>query len=265
MLTRDSARLSVFDSGAGLPVVFQHGLGGDMLQVAGTFPDSPTIQRVTLECRAQGASTPGDQRPFSLALFADDLLAVCDHLGLHRFVLGGISMGAALSLRIAARYPGRVRGLILARPAWGFEPAPANMRPFAEVGRLLRALPPAEAKAAFSASSTAAMRGRDAPDNLASLLRFFDRPEPIVVASLLADIAGDGIDVTREQAGALNVPALVIGHGEDFVHPLALAESLVAAIPRAGLARIAPKASEPERHVAEFREAVRTFLETLPA
>ena len=261
---RDSARLSVFDSGAGLPVVFQHGLGGDCAQVAGTFPDGPAFRRITVECRGHGASTAGTARPFGMRQFAADLLAVCDHLGLDRFVIGGISMGAALSLQIAAGFAERVRGLILARPAWGFERAPANMRPFAQVADGLAAFAPGEARDAFAASATAARLAREAPDNLASLLRFFERPEPSIVASLLADLAADGPEVLREQAAKLAVPALVIGHGEDFVHPLRLAESLAAALPRARLAVIAPKASQPERHVAQFRAAVQDFLESLP-
>jgi len=261
--TRDSAQLQVFDSGSGLPVVFQHGLGGDLAQVAATFPDGPSLRRITMECRAHGGSTPGSMRPFRIATFADDLLAVCDQLGLDRFVLGGISMGAALSLHLAVRHRQRLRGLILARPAWAFTPAPANMAPFAEVAACLATLPAAQAHDAFFASPTAARLASEAPDNLASLLRFFERPSPDILTTLLADIAGDGPDVDREAARVLDLPTLVIGHGEDFVHPLGLAQDLAAALPRAHLAQIAPKASAPERHVHEFRTAVRDFLDTL--
>ena len=263
VMTRDSAQLQVFDSGAGLPIVFQHGLGGDLAQVAATFPDGPSLRRITMECRAHGGSSPGSMRPFRIATFAEDLLAVCDQLGLDRFVLGGISMGAALSLHLAVRHRERLSGLILARPAWAFAPAPANMAPFAEVAASLRTLPAAEARAAFFSSPTAARLASEAPDNLASLLRFFERPSPDILASLLADIAGDGADVGLDAARALDLPTLVIGHGEDFVHPLAMAQELAAALPRARLVEIAPKASAPERHVHEFRTAVRDFLDTL--
>ena len=41
-----------------------------------------------------------------------------DHLETDRAVLGGISMGAAVVLSAAARYPQRCLGLVLSRPAW---------------------------------------------------------------------------------------------------------------------------------------------------
>lgn len=44
---------------------------------------------------------------------SDDMLAVADAAGLERFGLFGISQGAAFSMRFAAKYPDRVRFLIL--------------------------------------------------------------------------------------------------------------------------------------------------------
>ncbi len=256
--------MNVVGIGAGRPMLFQHGLGGDAAQVAEHLPDAPGWRFVTVECRAQGASPPGEARPFSLAMFADDVLAEAAALGLDRFVVGGISMGAAIALRIAALHPGRVSGLVLARPAWLFDAAPANMRPFAEVAALLRAHPPATARERFATSGTALRLAHEAPDNLASLLRFFDRPDPAVTADLLAGIAADGPGVTCAQAAAIVVPTVVIGHDVDHVHPLATAIALAAAIPVARFVRIAPKAGDRARHTLEFRAALLNFLNALP-
>ncbi len=173
-------------------------------------------------------------------------------------------MGAAIALRLAVRHPARVSGLILARPAWLFDPAPETMRPYAEVAAALRASPSrAEAKTRFASSPIAARLGREAPDNLASLLGFFDRPDAAVTADLLDDIAADGPGVTRAEAAALRLPTLVIGHAVDHAHPLAIAETLAATIPGATLIRIPPKAGEKAAHIAAFRAAVATFLDHL--
>lgn len=260
---RDDAELSVFDSGAGLPVVFQHGLGGDNGQVVENFPDGPAYRRLTVECRAQGQSQPGSVRPFSIAMFAADILAVCDARGIDRFVMGGISMGAAIALHIAHRHRDRVAGLVLARPAWLFDAAPENMRPYALVAEYLRRLPPEEARAAFAASALARDLATHAPDNLASLLKFFDRPEPAVTADLLGGIALDGPGVTEAEARALDLPTLVIGHGVDSVHPLAYARRLAETIPGARMAEIAPKATDKPRHVQQFRSELDSFLRTI--
>lgn len=263
---RQDAVLHGFDRGRGMPLVFQHGLGGSEAQVAENVPDMPSIRRLTLECRAQGGSEPGRRRPFSIGAFADDVMEFCDARDVGRFVAGGISMGAAIALRLAVRHPARVRALILARPAWLFEAAPENMRPYAEVAAALRAAPSrAEAKARFASSPIAAMLGRDAPDNLASLFGFFDRPDAAVTADLLDDIAADGPGVTRADAAGLRLPTLVIGHAADHAHPLSTAEALASAIPGATLIRIPPKAGEKAAHIAAFRAAVASFLARLPA
>ncbi|MER8444786.1 alpha/beta hydrolase [Mesorhizobium sp. M1066] len=261
ILLRDDAALRVFDTGQGrLPVVFQHGLGGDAAQVAQNYPDSPSYRRLTVECRSQGGSGTGTTRPFSIAMFADDVLAAADAAGLERFVAGGISMGAAIALRLAARHPDRVTGLVLVRPAWVFDAAPQNMRPYLEVAELIRSRPLDEARDIFAASATAARFRTEAPDNLASLLGFFARDNAAVFAEMMQAIADDGPGVTRAEAAGFKAPTLVIGSGIDLVHPLATARSLADAVPNAAFAEVTPKATDKERHFAEIRAAIGSFL-----
>ncbi|MFD2052143.1 alpha/beta fold hydrolase [Mesorhizobium calcicola] len=260
IMLRDDAALRVFDMGQGLPVVFQHGLGGDAAQVAQNFPDSPLCRRLTVECRAQGGSGAGSRRPFSIVMFAEDVLAATDAAGLDRFVAGGVSMGAAIALRLASLHPDRVLGLVLVRPAWTFDAAPQNMRPYAEVAELIRELPLDKARAAFAASVTAARFRKEAPDNLASLLGFFERDNAAVFAAVMQEIANDGPGITRATAAGLTIPTLVIGSGVDLVHPLAAARELADAIPNAAFAEVTPKATDKDRHFAEVRAAIAGFL-----
>ncbi len=188
-LDRDGVSLRYEDVGSGPAVLFQHGLGGDAAQVAEVFPDEPPTRRLTLECRAQGASDTGPHADLSIATFAGDVAALAERQGAGPTVVGGISMGAAIALRLAVRRPDLVGALVLARPAWLFGPAPENMRPFAEIAELLARHDPQAARDAFDRSETAARAGREAPDNLASLRGFFDRPEPATTAALLSSIA----------------------------------------------------------------------------
>lgn len=169
ILARDGIALCGYDRGKGPPVLFQHGLGGDEAQIAEAFPGSG-FRRLTLECRSHGAS--GQSQVFSIAMFADDVLAYADAKGLQRFAVGGISMGAAIALRIAVIAPERVTALILARPAWNWEPAPDNMRAFTVLSRFL----PAGERAGFEATDVARAFAQKAQDNLASLRKFFDQP-----------------------------------------------------------------------------------------
>lgn len=255
---RGGVALGYEDQGQGPPVLFQHGLGGDAAQVAEVFPDAPPARRITLECRGQGGSDLGPPDLLSIATFADDLDALAKSLGLGAVTVGGISMGAAIALRLAVRRPARVRALILARPAWVAASAPENLHPYALAGELIATLPAAEARRAFDASDTAGRLAREAPDNLASLRGFFGRPAAF--GRLLTAIAADGPGVTEAEIARIGVPTLVIGHGRDLAHPLAHAERLAGLIPRARLQVIPPKATDRAAYVAEFRAALAAFL-----
>ena len=260
-VTTDGVRLALAVSGTGRPMVFQHGLCGDAGQTAQVFPDGFT--RLTLECRGHGMSEAGALDRLSIAQFSDDLAAMIAGRGLVRPVVGGISMGAAMALRLAVTRPELVGALVLARPAWGVAAAPAHMAPNALVGQLLADHPAEKARALFEASAVAQMLARDAPDNLTSLRGFFDRQPLAVTQALLRQISADGPGVTRADVTALRLPVLVIGCARDHVHPLELARDLARVIPGAGFVEITPKSTDPAAYRAEFTAALARFLKGL--
>jgi pimeloyl-ACP methyl ester carboxylesterase len=256
---RDGLVLAAYDSGGdGLPVIFQHGLCGDARQTAEVFPDDPGLRLITLECRGHGASQAGSS--FSIASLAGDVTALIDELGLKNFALGGISMGAAIASRIAVQRPKSVRALILARPAWVSESGPDNLAPNREVGGLLERLPKVQARAAFLASPTHDFLAREAPDNLASLMSFFDR-EPIgVTSALLTAICTDGPGVAETDLAALSMPVLILSSAKDFIHPVAFADRLARLIPHAAHKPLTPKGVDKAAYVADFQAALGAFL-----
>ena len=261
--SRAGLTLSVARCGGGRPMLFQHGLGGDAAQPAEVFPEGIGWQAVTLECRGHGRSEAGPAEGFAIAGFADDLIALIEAEGLAPLPVGGISMGAAIALRIAATRPDLVTGLVLGRPAWLDAAGPANLAGNVAVGRLLRGYPPAEARARFEATPLAARLALEAPDNLASLRGFFEREPVPVTAELLCRISEDGPGVDRAAIAAIAVPTLVIGTARDAIHPLALARGSAAAIPGARLVEIASKSDGRERYARGFRAALAGFLEEI--
>lgn len=262
-IQRGDVTLSFEDVGHGPSVLFQHGLGADMAQVAEVFPDEPPARRITLECRAQGWSDVGPFADLSIRTFSEDAAFLVDSLKLDRAIVGGISMGATIALRLAVTRPDLVAGLVLARPAWLFRRAPDNMQPFAMVGELLATFDRRAARSLFMDSETGARLAREAPDNLASLMRFFDHKVPEPISALLKAIAADGPGVSEPDVARIQVPTLVIGNGQDFVHPLEYAEQLAAVIPGARMVKITSKVVDKTRYVAEFRSALSTFLSSL--
>lgn len=260
VLRRNDANLAVSDQGNGIPVLFQHGLGGDEAQVAQIFPDGKKFRRLTIECRGHGGSSLGSGRPFSIAMFADDALAAADRRGIARLVVGGISMGAAIALHLAHFHKDRIAALVLVRPAWTFEAAPSNMAPIRAIAALILAHPIDQAKALFVASDIAANLRENAPDNYASLHGYFDRPNAADFATVLADVAADGPGVSKIAAAALDLPTLIIGNRRDTIHPLSSAQTLAATIPGAAFVEVAAKAADKTRHFADTQAAITQFL-----
>src|SRR5205823_14764794 len=127
--------------GQGLPLVFQHGLGGDLSQPFAVYHPSSGVRLLGFDSRGHGQTHPlGDVDKLSIATLADDLIAFLDHLGIDWAVVGGISLGSAVAVNVALRFPDRVLGLVLSRPAWVDGPVPENVRLFAMIARLIRDL-----------------------------------------------------------------------------------------------------------------------------
>jgi pimeloyl-ACP methyl ester carboxylesterase len=260
MFSTNGASLFVEDKGGdGEPVVFQHGLGGDANQTREVFPRAADLRMITLECRCHGRSEPGDPRDYAMDLLANDLFQYIDRTFVDPVILGGISMGAAIALRLAVKWPGRVKALILARPAWLFAAAPPNLAVTAFVGRLLSENPSAEALRLFQRTEIARDLAVSSPDNMASILRYFKRKDASTFANMLRTIAADGPEVSEAEVAGIKVPTLVIGTADDQIHPLTYAHELAATIPSAVFREITSKSKSRPDYVAQFKDAVSVF------
>jgi len=257
-LTGDGMRIAVHDAGGtGRPVIFQHGLCGDARQTAEAFPADPRFRRVTLECRGHGASA-FDPAP-SLETFTQDVAALAEWFAAP-VPVGGISMGAAIALRLAVTRADLVSHLVLVRPAWDTGSAPQNLAPNAEVGDLLAAMPAEAARARFTASATAARLAQESPDNLVSLTGFFTREPVAQTAALLTALSRQPLGISDADLAAITVPILICETAEDAIHPAALARSLASKIPGARLVTLPPKGRDKPAHLAALHAAITSFL-----
>jgi 3-oxoadipate enol-lactonase len=100
------------DTGSGPVVVLSHGFLMDHAmfdpQLAAL---SAEFRVITWDQRGHGGSPASG--PFSYWDSARDVLALLDHLGVQRAVLGGVSQGGFLSLRAALLAPERAQALVL--------------------------------------------------------------------------------------------------------------------------------------------------------
>jgi pimeloyl-ACP methyl ester carboxylesterase len=234
LTTSDGVRLSYLLSGPddAPRLVLLHGLGSDAVGydgLIGELGDGLQVARVDL--RGHGASEPltDPERYGWFARPAADIVEVMDALGWDDASVAGGSLGAATATAVALGYPERVRRLGVFAPAFAAGPNGANrvalglfeaVQSMGLLGVLdvMEALPepmPAEvldeARANWSRQDDAAIR--------ACVTALTD-------AVLLDDLA----DLDR-----VDVPALVVGHRGDPLHPWEIAEAYAENLPHARL------------------------------
>ncbi|MCP2169367.1 alpha/beta fold hydrolase [Goodfellowiella coeruleoviolacea] len=109
----DQTRIAYQVAGDGSPLVLLAGQANNHHWWDPVRADFHATHRtITLDWRGTGESDSPD-RPYSTEGFADDVIAVLDELGIERTDLYGTSMGGRVAQWVAARYPQRVRALVL--------------------------------------------------------------------------------------------------------------------------------------------------------
>jgi 3-oxoadipate enol-lactonase len=99
--------------GDGPPVVLAHGFLMDLEMFAPQVAALRDQYRVITWDERGFGRTQYDGKPFTYWDSAADCIGLLDHLGIQRAVIGGMSQGGFISLRVALTAPERVRALIL--------------------------------------------------------------------------------------------------------------------------------------------------------
>lgn len=126
-IENDGARIWYSGFGVGRPVILLHGglghSGNWGYQVPALIANGYRV--VAIDSRGHGRSTR-DERPYSYALMASDVLAVMDVLHIERAALVGWSDGACTALILAAKHPSRVAGVFF----FACNMDPSGVKPF---------------------------------------------------------------------------------------------------------------------------------------
>ena len=149
---------------------------------------------------------------------------------------------------------------MLARPAWIDRPALEGQQGYIEAGHYLELYGAAEGLDRFRASDVFRLVATASPDNAHSLLSYFSRPRPETTTALLARLPKDWPGVPLSMLKKLSQPTLVLGNGEDIVHPLSFAQELARLVPNATLQVIPSKSVDPSGYQSQFSMALERFL-----
>jgi pimeloyl-ACP methyl ester carboxylesterase len=249
------------EAGCGVPFFFQHGMCSDVSQPFGLFRPPAGFRLLAFDCRAHGQTHPvGPDEKISLASFADDLLALMDHLKIERAVVGGISMGAAVALNFTLRYPGRASALVLQRPAWLDGPRRENANVYSTMAQLIRRHGAQKGLEVFKLSALYQNVSQQSPNAAKSLAGQFLRPRAEETVALLERIPLDAPNHDRAEWRAINVPTLVLASQRDPVHPFEYGATLAREIPGAAFKELTPKAVSVGQYNAETQRFIEDFL-----
>jgi proline iminopeptidase len=239
----------------------------------GLGPLHDRAQIVFPDLRGQGRSDPVPADTCTLEQMADDVIALCSHLGIERPILLGHSAGGFVALHAALRHPDAVGALILSNTAATLAPeVDPGVPSLAERGgteaaqvatRLFGGDLSAETGEAFArivAPYYAAPGHEDVPNQLFPL----SRRATDVMRFFFSGPAAD-YDL-RSQLPQIQIPTLVIAGGYDWVCPPAASRILSESIPGSQLHVVAnaghfPMSEEPQ----QFHQMLGTFLTSLQA
>ncbi|MFJ2058697.1 alpha/beta fold hydrolase [Streptomyces sp. NPDC087908] len=196
--------------------------------------------------------TDGAPLATGLDVFADDLVAVLDALGVDDCVVVGLSMGGQIAMELYRGHPGRVRGLVLADTFPAAETDEGRAARNAMADRLL-----AGGAAAMRAYADEVLDRMVAPYNTHAaphVHRMMCATDPAGAAAALRGRA-ERPDY-RKTLTTVPFPALVVVGRDDSYTPVADAEDMHALLPHATLAVIEEAAHLPNLERADAFDAV---------
>ncbi len=182
---------------------------------------------VTVDLLGHGESDrPRDMWRYSMRFFAEQVLALMDHLELEQAVVMGTSLGANTALEIALEAPQRLRGMVIEMPVLD-NALLASALTFTPI---LVALTFGEPVMKLVARGARAVPRRLLP-LYGNVLLDTLRQEPGPGAAVLQGLFFGRIAPHRTERRTFEMPALVIGHRRDPVHPFSDAGMLAEELP----------------------------------
>jgi len=258
----DNLEFHYRDRGTGVAFFFQHGLGGETEKVFTLLELPRGFRLLGLDCRGHGKTTPlGPVEKLRFDVFADDLVALMDRLQVDRAIVGGTSMGAGVALNSALRYPERILGLVLLRPAWLDQPNAANAEIFALIARLIRDLGPEKAPEALRKTPSYARIKKECTDAAESLVALISDPRAVETVAKLESISQDSPSRDRAQWRRIVIPTLVLANRHDSIHPFEFGENMAREIPGAEFHELPSKSADPAQYTSQLRRKLGEFLQ----
>jgi pimeloyl-ACP methyl ester carboxylesterase len=227
------ARSSRKAPAAGRPLILVHGLllSQEMHKPLAKALAAQGNRVITVDLLGHGQSDrPHDMWHYSMGQFAEQLLALMDHLQLEQAAVMGTSLGANTALELASRAPERVRGMVIEMPVLD-NALLASALTFTPI---LVALTFGEPAMKLVARGARAVPRRVLP-HYGNVLLDLVRQEPGPGGAVLQGLFFGRVAPHRSERRTFTMPTLVLGHRRDPVHPFSDAGMLAGELPNGRL------------------------------
>ena len=254
--------LNYGDTGSGTPILLIHGypLSRHMWRCQTDALVAAGYRVITPDLRGFGRSD-APAGPYGMETFADDAVALLDHLEIDRAVVGGMSMGGYVLLNLLERYPARVSAACFLMTRATADDEAGKARRLALSQEVQR----------FGPQVIVNMFRQMlfAPDTLEANQLLVDEICQIMADTPTAGLAG-ALLAMRERKdytpllGTFRLPALIMGGDQDQAVPLEQLRIIEAGLPNSTI-RIIPggghlvNLEQPDR----FNSALLEFLQSL--
>lgn len=184
---------------------------------------------VTVDLLGHGTSDrPADPFLYSMTAFAEQVIALLEHLGVEEAVIGGTSLGANVTLEAAVLAPDRVRGMIVEMPVLD-NALEAGLVAFGPMMLAARYLP-------FTVNGPSFV-SRLIPRSIVPfwigiVLDTLNQQAGPMAATLHGIVFGRIAPHSRLRR-EIQTEALIVGHPSDPIHPAADAAMLAGEMPNA--------------------------------
>ena len=242
--------------GNGTAFVFQHGLTANVKQVEALFSHQEGIQLLSIDCPGHGLSPLPENYSLSFNQYADEVIRLLDNMQIPKAIFGGISMGSGIAVNIALRFPSRVRGLFLVRPAWLDWPNPENLQVLLPAAELMGH---SNGKQEFCALEQFTNIEPEAAAQ--SVLGVFSTEQQAALPQVIKAMVKDQPFNSLEQLHQLKIPTLVVGNEDDPLHPFWMAEKIYQSIPDSVLRKVTSRYIDHPKHSEQLRELLKKFIE----
>lgn len=197
--------------GTGEPVLLIHGLGSSGADWELQLPVlSPNNRVLAIDLRGHGASDK-PAGPYSIAMFAEDVGAFIEHLGIAPCHVVGLSLGGITALELAASRPDLVRSAVIVNAGPEFIPRTFKARAMVWQRRMLVRLAPLEKMGRVIADRTLpGDEHSDLRDRVVSVIAANDKAA--YLASMKAIIGWS----VSDRLGQISSPILVVASELDY-------------------------------------------------